>query len=324
MCLLNSIISWVGGKKAIRDFIYTRFPTSYERYIEVFGGGGWVLFGKPPDKFEVYNDFNNNLTNMFSVIRDQPLAFIEELGYLPENGRAIFNLYKNIISKHYVEDKYVEEEMERVHVFFTEIQESEIYEIMKKKRIENQDVKLAVAFFKLIRYSYGAGCKTYGCRPYDVRKAFHLVWEVSDRLANTMIENKDFEALICQYDRPNAFFYCDPPYYETEAMYEVLFTKEDHIRLRDALAKIQGNFLLSYNDCDFIRELYKDFYVESFTRVNNLALRYDRQSEFPEVLISNYDTTKYKREMKQQLDLFGLSESEGDINENDQDRIKKE
>ena len=44
-------------------------------------------------------------------------------------------------------------------------------EIMKQERIEKQDVKLAVAFFKLVRYSYGSGCKTFGCRPYDVRKA---------------------------------------------------------------------------------------------------------------------------------------------------------
>jgi len=58
---LNSIISWVGGKKALRDLIYLRMPKHYDRYIEVFGGGGWVLFGKPPDKcMEVYNDFNSN------------------------------------------------------------------------------------------------------------------------------------------------------------------------------------------------------------------------------------------------------------------------
>ena len=45
---MNSLISWVGGKKSIRDLIYARFPQSYGRYIEVFGGGGWVLFGKKP------------------------------------------------------------------------------------------------------------------------------------------------------------------------------------------------------------------------------------------------------------------------------------
>ena len=113
----------------------------------MFGGGGWVLFGKQPDKFEVYNDFNNNLTNMFAVIRDQPLAFIEELGYLPENGRYIFNLYKDIISKQRIEDKYLEDEVKRVRVYFTELQAEEIIEIMRKERIEKQDVKLAVAFF---------------------------------------------------------------------------------------------------------------------------------------------------------------------------------
>ena len=38
---MNSIISWVGGKKALRDLIYLRMPKNYDRYIEVFGGGGW-------------------------------------------------------------------------------------------------------------------------------------------------------------------------------------------------------------------------------------------------------------------------------------------
>ena len=49
--------------------------------------------------------------------------------------------------------------------------------------------------------------------PFDVRKTFHLIWQAADRLANTVIENKDFEALIRQYDRENAFLYCDPPYF---------------------------------------------------------------------------------------------------------------
>ena len=294
---------------ALRELIYQRFPKNYGRYIEVFGGGGWVLFGKKPDKFEVYNDFNNNLTNMFAVVRDQPLAFIQELGYLPENGRFIFNLYKEIISKQRIEDKYIEEEMKKVKVYFTELQAEEIQEVMKKERIEKQDVKLAVAFFKLIRYSYGSGCKTFGCRPYDVRKAFTLVWNISDRLANTIIENKDFEALIIQYDRPDAFFYCDPPYFETEGHYAVVFTKEDHIRLRDTLKKIRGKFLLSYNDWEFIRELYKDYYIESVTRLNNMALRYDNEAEFPEILVSNYNPME-SVSLSKQLDLFDISDDE--------------
>ena len=56
---MNSFMSWVGGKKALRDAIVTRLPNSCDRYVEVFGGGGWVLFHKTPGKFEVYNDFNS-------------------------------------------------------------------------------------------------------------------------------------------------------------------------------------------------------------------------------------------------------------------------
>lgn len=312
MALLQSLISWIGGKKALRDLIYQRFPKNYGRYIEVFGGGGWVLFGKRPEKFEVYNDFNNNLTNMFAVVRDQPLAFIQELGYLPENGRHIFNLYKEIISKQRIEDKYLEDEMIRINVYFTELQADEIYKIMRTQRIENQDVKLAAAFFKLIRYSYASGCRTFGCRPYDVRKAFKLVWDISDRLANVVIENKDFEALINQYDRPDAFFYCDPPYFLTEGHYEVVFTEDDHIRLRDTLKKIQGKFLLSYNDCVFIRELYHDCYIEAVSRSNSMALRYEKGAEFSEVLISNYNPMEGAT-MQRQIGLFDNEESEDEL-----------
>ena len=87
---MNSIISWVGGKKALRDLIYLRMPTHYDRYIEVFGGGGWVLFGKPPDKcMEVYNDFNSNLANLFYCVKERPMALLRELSFLPLNSRDV-------------------------------------------------------------------------------------------------------------------------------------------------------------------------------------------------------------------------------------------
>ncbi len=69
---------------------------------------------------------------------------------------------------------------------------------------------------------------------------FHLVWECSRRLAEVVIENKDCVDLIRQYDREDAFFYCDPPYYDAEDCYAVGFPKEDHQRLHDALLECQG------------------------------------------------------------------------------------
>ena len=70
---MNSFISWIGGKKSLRDDILARLPPEYDKYIEVFGGAGWVLFRKPQDrKVEVYNDFNSNLVNLFRCVRDKP------------------------------------------------------------------------------------------------------------------------------------------------------------------------------------------------------------------------------------------------------------
>ena len=63
---MNSFIAWIGGKKLLRKAIMERFPEDgYTRYIEVFGGAGWVLFGKEPGKkLEVFNDVNSDLINI--------------------------------------------------------------------------------------------------------------------------------------------------------------------------------------------------------------------------------------------------------------------
>jgi len=58
-------------------------PKEIGRYIEVFGGGGWVLFGKPPDTgMEVYNDFNADLANLFRCVKERPFALLKELSPL--------------------------------------------------------------------------------------------------------------------------------------------------------------------------------------------------------------------------------------------------
>ena len=63
---MNSFISWVGGKKLLRKYIINEFPKDYKRYVEVFGGAGWVLFGlEHIGKTEIYNDKDSDLVNLF-------------------------------------------------------------------------------------------------------------------------------------------------------------------------------------------------------------------------------------------------------------------
>lgn len=268
-------MSWIGGKKSLRDIIIPRFPLDYERYIEVFGGGGWILFAKPPNNdFEVYNDFNGVLVNLYRCVRDKPQELIDELRYTL-NSRRDFNDAK---------------------------------EILKNPDLV-PDVRRAAYFYQLIRQSYASGLDSYGSQPCDMWSNFPLIGQAANRLRKVVVENKDFEKLIRQYDRPVSFFYCDPPYYETESYYNNIgtFGEKDHIRLRDTLMGIEGKFMLSYNDCPFVRELYNHpkIQMEAFTRLNNIKQRYDNGCEFAELIIANYDMSERMRERPYQLNLFG-------------------
>lgn len=98
-------MSWIGGKKALRELIVSLFPIYYERYIEVFGGGGWVLFHKPPgNDFEVYNDFNGLLVNLYRCVREKPEELMEALRFvlnavyqsdLSHRARAVYMYLKD-------------------------------------------------------------------------------------------------------------------------------------------------------------------------------------------------------------------------------------
>ena len=54
------------------------------------------MLGKSkPDKFEVYNDYNQDLVNLFHCIKERPMAFLKELGFYPLNSRDDFNVLKD-------------------------------------------------------------------------------------------------------------------------------------------------------------------------------------------------------------------------------------
>ncbi len=267
---------WVGGKKALREEIVRRFPLYYERYIEVFGGGGWVLFHKDPgNDFEVYNDFNGLLVNLYRCVREKPKELMEALRYVL-NAREDFGFVKSALAR----------------------------------ASPASDVQRAAWFYQIIRYSYAAGLSSYGGRPQDMWANFPLIEQASRRLAKVVIENQDFERLIRHYDRPGSFFYLDPPYHDTEGYYQNIgeggFTEVDHIRLRDALLSIDGKFLLSYNDDEFVRNLYDKpgIYIEPMTRLNNIRQRFDPNCQFEELLISNYATEERRLLVPTQITLF--------------------
>ena len=82
---MNSFIPWIGGKKLLRKQIISMFPEDVpERYIEVFGGAGWVLFGKEVNskQMEVFNDINSQLINLYRCIKYHDAELRKELDFL--------------------------------------------------------------------------------------------------------------------------------------------------------------------------------------------------------------------------------------------------
>lgn len=304
---IKTPVSWMGNKTSILYILYALFPLNYERYIEPFGGSGAVLLGKKkPDKFEVYNDFNHNLVNLFQCMRDRPVALIEEIGFLNLNSRDDFNRNKEFFKDEKFKDRFIEEEMEKIQLIFDKPTADELIELMTRRKLD-YNLRRAAMFLKLLRYSYSSGGKSFACQPMNIRSLFGLIQDVSIRLNNAVIENQDFEILIKHYDRDNAFFYCDPPYYSSEYVYQCGFTWDDHLRLKNTLANSKGKWLVSYNDCEEIRNLYDGYSFFDFTRLHNMKQRINAGEQFPELLISNYDMYERQRNKPLQLSLLDLT-----------------
>jgi len=83
------------------------------------------------------------------------------------------------------------------------------------------------------------------------------------------VETASFEEVIPEYDY--IYLYCDPPYYlEDGEVFKGMYPQRNfpihhvgfnHELLRDLLHNHKNGFVLSYNDCQLIREWYKDFKI---------------------------------------------------------------
>lgn len=220
-CVCSSPLSWVGGKFCLADKLISMFP-EHTTYVEPFGGAAHVLFKKKPSKVEIYNDIDDRLVNFFEVIKDKDL--MDELCKRIDNtlySRSIFDKCKNLT--------------------------------------EACGIDAAYAFAILNKMSFGAKMGTWGVSiatnsqvkrwrsmPDKIQKAFI-------RMKDVQIENKDFEYILSRYDRPETFFYLDPPYCFSGArgkdnVYRHEMSNDKHERLIDCLLQIKGKAMLSGYD----------------------------------------------------------------------------
>lgn len=249
---MNSFISWIGGKKSLRNKITEQFPDSkeYDRYIEVFGGAGWLLFSKDKHaKMEVFNDVNGELINLYRCVKYHCDALQKELEWMLVSREQFFDCKEQINTRGFT------------------------------------DIQRAARYFILIKNSFGTDLHSFALREKNLENSINYLSLIKERLKSTVIENKDFENLIKTYDREKALFYLDPPYFMTEKYYGDVFKEADHVRLKEALSDVKGKFVLSYNDCDFIKKLYAEYNIVEVDRQHNLKPNSER---YKELIIKNF------------------------------------
>nr|DAZ10925.1 MAG TPA: DNA adenine methylase [Caudoviricetes sp.] len=243
----------MGGKSKLRKTIIEMIP-EHTCYVELFFGAGWVYFGKEPSKVEVINDIDKELINLFRMIKYHAPEIERQLEY-EFSGRDIFEEYKNCTIE-----------------YLTEIHR-------------------VVRFLYIITQSFAGRGGVYGygtsTRPSPQIFYKNVLGELKERLRNTYVENLSFEKIIDKYDREHSFFFCDPPYFETTG-YGNTFGEKEHLLLRDKLSNIKGEFLLTINDHEKVREWYKGFNIKEVKVNYSVSKETKGRGKYNELIITNY------------------------------------
>ncbi len=252
---LKAPFGWVGGKSRLAKDIVSLMP-NHTTYIEVFGGALSVLYTKERSKVEIVNDINSELINLHRAIRNNPQTL-----------------------QMYLNQLFISRELFK--------------EIKKEKLKPRNHIEKAAFYLYLITQSFGSKGEHFamikkGRKPKNIYKSY-AKW--SNRLKGVIIENMSFSKLITQYDSKEAFFYLDPPYVSTEHYYKNTggFGQKEHEELANLLKDIDGKFLLSYNDCSLVRELYKDFNIISSKEIRYSLNNKNNSKKVKEIFITNYD-----------------------------------
>ncbi len=222
---MNTVLKYPGSKWSIADWIISYFPDDYEKmtYLEPYFGSGAIFFNKNRSKIETINDINDNVVNLFKVIRDRP----------DELSRAI-QLTPWARSEYRLSYEPAEEELEKARRFMVRCW---MAIGTKTSDITGWSNNIKPIDTGLSRWS----------------KLSESIKQTSKRLCHegmkiVQIENMNAVELIERYNRKETFVYCDPPYImstRSGKAYADEMTDADHEVLLNVLLDFKGKVMLS-------------------------------------------------------------------------------
>jgi DNA adenine methylase len=235
------ILRYFGGKFMLAPWIVANMP-DHRVYVEPFGGAASVLMRKPRSYAEVYNDLDDDIVNLFRLLRDPPAAvFLEMMLRNTPYSREEFELSTEACSQ----------DMERARRLI-------VRSFMGFGADSVCNPERSTGFRANSNRSGSTPAHDWVNYP-DAIEAF------SARLRGVVIENRPAWEVIKAHDGPDTLFYLDPPYMEgtrtRRGVYKFEMSDEEHVDMLTSLHGLKGMVMLSGYDS----RLYKDLgwrYIE--------------------------------------------------------------
>mgnify|MGYP000010223177 CR=1 FL=1 len=256
-------LKWVGGKRSILPELLKRMPSEYDAYHEPFMGGGALFFAVKPT--EAYlSDVNFHLVLTFKAVRDDVEALIRQLKV-----------------------------HERLH-------NKEYYLKARQKLFKEKDnTKLAALFIYINKTCFNGLYRVNKSGGFNVPmgdyKAPNILDEDNLRNGSKVLQGVDIEQHGFEHTKiyKNDFYYLDPPYHETYSGYDGSgFGDKEHQNLAEFCKKIDqkgGYFMLSNSDTPFVRELYKEYTIETVSASRMVSCKAHQRGKENELIIRNYN-----------------------------------
>ena len=287
---MKQLLQYPGSKGRMAKQIIELFP-AHHTYCEVFGGSGSVLLTKEPSDVEVYNDINDDIVNLFRVVRDaRQMQQLEEMLDLTPYSRTELDTARGRLPKHKYDDP-VE------HARLTFVAYNECFSGLTERDnswSHGKEVNQSIGF----------------------RAAISALRNISARLANVQIDCDHFATIIPRYDSAETVFYLDPPYaLDTRAadLYKHEMWAHEHKELVKLILEAKGFIVLSGYDTP----LYSPLEDAGFQRIEiSVAMTMaipaiGKSLERKEVLWISPPSERRRRKptsdakKSDQLDLFG-------------------
>lgn len=272
---LKPVTKWVGGKRQLLPQLLKYMPNDFTNYYEPFIGGGALLFEIAP-KIAVINDNNEELINMYNVIKNAPNELIEALKVHQLNNSKEY--YLNVRSWD---------------------RDGTIAQLTSVDRAARLMYMLRVDFNGL----YRVNSKGQFNVPYGRYKNPRIVNE-EDILAvshyfntnNVNILCGDFSISVENAER-NDLVYFDPPYIPLNSSSNFTsYTKEgfdlsDQKRLSNTFFELADkgvHVMLSNSDTEITRELYKGANIHSVEANRAINSKGSKRGKVGELIVTSY------------------------------------